>query len=103
MDFHAAGGFLAVVLCWALLVVYLVTLLEWMPAPFIFRQANTGHVTSTTASLPATRAQPTGTNPSFFWGLQCDSTKTLLKAPGRQGRTKQIQQTSWQSYGETHM
>jgi hypothetical protein len=96
MDFHAAGGFLAVVLCWALLVVYLATLLEWMPAPFIFRQVNTGHVTSTTAPLPATRAQPTGTIPSFSWGLKCGSTTTLLKAPGRQRETKQIQQTFWQ-------
>jgi hypothetical protein len=69
MDLHAAGGFLAVMLCWALLVVYLGTLLEWVPAPFIFRHPNTGHVISTTGSLPATRAQPTGTTPSFSWAL----------------------------------
>jgi hypothetical protein len=54
-----------VVLCWTLLVVYLVTLRQWMSAPFIFRHPNSGLIASTTVSLPATRAQPTGKALSF--------------------------------------
>ncbi|XP_069690643.1 glycosyltransferase 8 domain-containing protein 1-like isoform X2 [Periplaneta americana] len=81
------GGLLALVLCWSLLVVYLVTLLEWVPAPFAILQNEPAVttptiITTTTTLRPKAVPSPTSRAPPTEAGPRGEMARVLIASDG---------------------